>query len=49
MLEEYPEANLKWCQSQDIQFMASLPSPADVLTAERGAIAIRYTWEQGEP
>jgi hypothetical protein len=23
VLEDYPEANLKWCQSQDIQFMAS--------------------------
>lgn len=21
VLEDYPEANLKWCQSQDIQFM----------------------------
>ena len=21
VLEDYPEANLKWCQSQDIQFL----------------------------
>ena len=24
VLEEYPEANLKWCQSQDIQFMVCI-------------------------
>lgn len=21
VLEDYPDANLKWCQSQDVQFM----------------------------
>lgn len=24
VLEDYPEANLEWCQNQDIQFMVSL-------------------------
>ena len=24
VLEDYPEANIKWCQSQDIQFMVRL-------------------------
>lgn len=23
VLEDYPEANLQWCQDQDIQFMVS--------------------------
>ena len=24
VLEDYPEANLNWCQSQDIQFMVRI-------------------------
>ena len=32
VLEDYPEANLKWCQSQDIQFMVGL---REYLTGDR--------------
>lgn len=45
VLEEYPKANLEWCQSQDIQFMVSNFCYLLCFIADE-SVAIRYTRKQ---